>query len=227
MQSPSQRRERAAAELAPRVSQFHPADVVDALSAGLTQLANLLASRLHDDVELEFGVDSMVAPTSLSQAGKQLRQAGVEIDALAAVIVDEEVTRGGYVTEPGAWFLDWLLQLRFGDDGPLVRQQHADAYRGQSDRVRRLRFASLLQEAVPESVKMPGVMLLLFPQAVRIAAAMAFGDAARAQQVRAEQVELLPAIGDCRDCRGRVLLNGAGCRNCGNPLWTYAWLRAD
>jgi hypothetical protein len=227
MQDTSQRQQRAAAELAARVSDRHPGDVVDSLTAGLTQLAGLLDMRLQSDVEQQFGLDTMVSPLSRSQAGRELQRADVEIDAYTAVVVEEEVARGRYVADVGAWFLDWMLQLRRGDEGPAIRQSHAEAYRALLDRPRRLRFASQLQRAVPESVRMPGVILKLYALSVRSVAALAFGDAARAEQLRAEQIELLPAIADCRDCKGRVLMNGAGCRTCGNPLWTYAWLRAD
>jgi hypothetical protein len=227
MQDTSQRQQRAAAELAAHVSDRHPADVVDSLSAGLTQLAGLLELRLQSDVEQHFGVDSMISPLSRSQAGRELQRADVEIDAYTAVVVEEEAARGQYAADVGAWFLDWMLQLRRGDDGAAIRQSHSEAYRALLDRPRRLRFASQLQRAVPESVRMPGVILKLYALGVKSVTALAFGDAERAQQLRTEQIDLLPAIRDCRDCHGRVLMNGAGCRTCGNPLWTYAWLRSD
>lgn len=227
MQDTTLLRQRAAADLAPRLTRLHAADVVDGLAGGLALLSGLLEQRLHVDLERQFGVDSMVAPMTLSQAGRQLQRAATEIDAYSAVVVEEEVGRGLYVADSGAWVLDWALQLRLGDAAGAVRAAQAEAYRGLEDRPRRLRFASQLRHAVPESVRMPGVVLKLYALGVRIAAALAFGDAARADQLRAEQIELVPAIGDCPDCRGRVLMNGMSCAHCGNPLWTYAWLRSD
>ena len=160
----------------------------------------------------------MVAPMSLSQEVKQIRQASVEIDAYTSVVVDEEVTDGAYVARSGEWFLDWIFQLRFGDGYELARQEHAAPYRSLSDQGRRLRFASILQQAVRESMRTPSVLFVLFPLSVRIIAAVAFGDMQRAQALRAEQVGLLAAIGDCEECHGRVLGNDETCRNCGNPL---------
>jgi hypothetical protein len=168
----------------------------------------------------------MFAPMSLSQGVKRIQRARVEIDAYAAVVVNDEVTQSGYVDGLSEWFLDWIFQLRFGDEYEQTFKEHADPYRGLSDRGRRRRFVSILQQAVPESVKAPPVLFLLFPQSVRIIAAVAFGDALRAQKLRAEEVDLLSAIGDCHECRGRVLSNEETCRICGNPLWTFAWLRA-
>jgi len=226
MHTQFQRRECGAAELATHCLNLRPAEVVDSLLTGLTQLRDLLTVRLHEDVERQFGVDSMIAPMSLSQECKQIRQASVEIDVYAAVVVHEEVTRGGYVDCPGEWFLDWINQLRFGSGCELAFKEHTDPYRGLSDKGRRQRFVSILQHAVPESVKTPPVLFLLFPQSVRIVAAVAFGDALRAQKLRAEQLDLLSTIGDCQECHGRVLGNDERCRICGNPLWTFAWLRA-
>jgi hypothetical protein len=226
MQNELQRRELAAAELAAHNPTSPPAEVIESLLSGLAQLRDLLTWRLHDDVQLQFGIDSMVAPASLSQEVKQIQQASVEIDAFTSVVVDAAVTDGRYVASPGEWFLDWIFQLRFGDGYELVRQEHADPYRGLTDKGRRLRFASVLHQAVPESMRTPPVLFVLYPLSVRIIAAMAFGDSQRAQKLRAEQVGLLPAIGDCDECRGRVLDNGQSCRNCGNPVWTFTWLRA-
>jgi hypothetical protein len=226
MQNQIQRRERAAAELAAHCPNLPSAEVVDSLLSGLTQLRDLLTARLHEDVEIQFGVDSMVAPMSLSQEVTQIRRASAEIDAYTSVVVDQEVTGSGFVDRPGEWFLDWIYQLRFGDGYEAARQEHADPYRSLIEKGRRLRFASILQQAVPESVRTPSVLFLLFPISVRIVAAVAFGDAGRAQQLRAEQVDLLSPIGDCPECHGRVLRNDERCHSCGNPIWTFAWLRA-
>jgi hypothetical protein len=227
MQNQFAREERAALELAAHNPDLPAAEVVLSLLSGLTQLRELLTMRLHQDVEMQFGVDSMVAPMSRSQEVKQVRTAGLEIDAYAALVVDDEVTGGGYVDHPGEWFRHWMIQLLLSDGRELASNDRADPYGGLSDKGRRLRFASLLQQAIPESVKTPPLLFLLFPLSVRIVAAVAFADALRAQKLRAEQVDLLSAIDDCHECDGRVLGNDERCRTCGNPLWTFAWLRAD
>lgn len=226
IQNQFQRRESATAVFAVHCPNRPAASVVDSLASGLTLLRDLLTTRLHEDVEVQFGFDSMVAPLSPSLGIKQIQRASAEIDSYATVVVDDEVSRGEYIDVSGAWFLDWLIQLPLGDDWQLARSELADPYRGLSDNARRLRFASNLRQAVPESVKAPPVLFLLFPLAVRIVAAAAFGDAQRTQTVRAEQIALLPAIGDCPDCYGRVLGNGERCTSCGNPLWTFDCLRA-
>ena len=226
MPQQAERPQRTAAILAMRCPQLRSEEVVDSLRSGLTQVRELLTSRLHADVERQFGIDSMVAPMSLSHEARQLQHASIEADAYAAVIVDDEVVRGGYVERPEEWFRDWVFQLSLGEGWEARRNEHALGYQDLADKGRRLRFVSTLQRAVPESVRTPPVLFLLFPLAVRIVAAMAFGDSKRAQQLRSEQVALLPAIADCHECRGQVLGNDERCRNCGNPIWTFAWLRA-
>lgn len=219
------RGQRAAIELAAHCLVYRPDDVVDRLQSGLSQLRDLFLARLHLDVERQFGVDSMIAPASLSQEMAQLQRAGLATDAYASVLAADEVAERGYVDDSSSWFLDWLLELRFGGRRDEIRREQVDAYRDLADSGRRLRFVSLLQKVLPESIRTPPVLFLLFPSAVRIAAAMAFGDEARAQQLRAAQTQLLAAIPDCHECRGRVLANEERCRCCGNPVWTFAWLR--
>jgi hypothetical protein len=215
----------AAAALAPHCPNVSADSVVESLSSGLAQLRDLLTSRLHADVERQFGVDSLVAPLSELQEFKQMLRAGVEIDAFAAVVAADEVTQRGYVNCAPEWFLDWALRLRFGDSHELVLKENAEPYRELNDKGRQLRFASTLQHAVPESFRTPRLLFQLFPQSVRIVAAQAFQDTPRAGELRAEQQSLFPAIGDCRDCHGRVLDNHQRCDRCGNPVWTLAWLR--
>jgi hypothetical protein len=64
------------------------------------------------------------------------------------------------------------------------------------------------------------------PYSVQIVTALAFADSATAAKARTNQLLLLPAIGDCRSCRGRVLDNGEQCSVCGNPVWKSEWLMA-
>lgn len=221
----SQRRERAAAELSQRSPQLQASPLIDSLSAGLTQLRDLLINRIHSDVELEFGVDTMIAPSSSATEVKQVLRAGLEIDAYSAIVANDEVLRGGYVDRAGEWFLDWLVRLRMDNYSEPDVNQRVAFYRTQSLEDCRRAFVTNLQRAVPESLKTPLVLFRLVPLAVRIVAASAFGDASRAQQLRTEQKELLPVISDCHECHGRLLGNDDHCRCCGNPIWTFAWLR--
>lgn len=222
---PSERREIAAAELARRCPHLQPLPLVDSLSHGLTQLRDLLVKRLHRDVELQFGTDTMIGPLSPASEVKQVIRASQEFDVYAAVVVNEEVQRGLYVDRPGHWFLDWLVQLRMNYYAEADLAKRLESYLGHSQDECRLRFVSNLQAAVPESLRTPLVLFQLVPLAVRIVVATAFGDERRAQQLRAEQIEILPAIAACDDCQGRVLGNETRCHRCGNPIWTFDWLR--
>jgi hypothetical protein len=221
----SQRRELAATELSQRSPQLQASTIVDSLSAGLTQLHDLLVNRIHSDVELEFGLDTMISPFSSATEVKQVLRAGLEFDIYASIVVNDEVLRGGYVDGAAEWFLDWLVRLRMDNYSESEVNQRIDSYRRQSIEDCRRAFVTNLQRAVPESLKTPLVLFRLVPLAVRIVAASAFGDASRTQQLRTEQKELLPAISDCHECHGRLLGNEEHCRCCGNPIWTFAWLR--
>ena len=223
---PSQipRRDRAVANFAAHCPTLPAAEIVDRLTTGLTQLRDLLIRRLLDDV-VRIVTDSMLAPLSGSQKMTQIERASHEIDAYATVVVADEVTQGGYLGGPDEWLLDWTIQLRADDGHESDLKRIADPYSDLPDKDRRLRLASKLQRAVPESIRAPAVLYHLFPLSVRIVAATAFGNSVRAEQLRSEQMELLPAIGDCGDCHGRVLGNGKNCGQCGNPLWNFAWLR--
>ncbi|MCC6124903.1 MAG: hypothetical protein IT426_08075 [Pirellulales bacterium] len=77
-----------------------------------------------------------------------------------------------------------------------------------------------------EAASAPLVVFRLFPLAVQIVTARAFGDRKTADELRSRQADILPSINDCRHCRGRVLDVGEPCPKCGNPLWTYEWLIA-
>jgi hypothetical protein len=59
---------------------------------------------------------------------------------------------------------------------------------------------------------------------VQIETAAAFGERATAQDLRRQQIAVLPSITDCRLCRGRLLECTERCRSCGNPLWKHEWL---
>ena len=166
-------------------------------------------------------------PVSKVDEEAQTLAARVEIEVYSTIVDDEEVRQGRYLKRPDDWFLDWLFQLRLPSDYRSLFERRVEFYRSPSAEDRRLKFLSVLQRAVPESTRTPLVLFRLFPRAVRIAAAVAFGDPLRAQELRAEQCSFLPAVGDCVECHGRVLENDEICRACGNPVWEFGWLQSD
>jgi len=125
-----------------------------------------------------------------------------------------------------SWFCQWLTRLFWGenpDPGLLARLR---AYDQLNDAERRRMFASHVEQALPEATSAPLVIYRLYPRAVRIATALAFGDRLRASDVRNEQIAYLPVIADCHECHGAPLENGEVCTQCGNPLWKLNWMNA-
>ena len=192
----------------------------------LTKLRKNLIQRTNADVETEFGKDSMIV-SSLAELERQEQRASVEIEAYCCVLVNEEVTSNHYLAGDEDRFLNWLLRLRFGDQWQQIKQERVGYYLSDTIEQRRLKFVGLLNRCLPESVRAPLVLFRLFPRAVRIAAAMAFRDTSRAQALREEQIHLLPAIGYCHECHGRLMDCEESCRCCGNPVWTINWLQSE
>jgi hypothetical protein len=220
------RREHAQAELALHIGEIKSPDMVGSLWNGLVTLQKLLLTRLHIDFAAEFGVDSSLAPATAGEAIREMRHAAEAIETYSLVLVIDEVARRGYAKANVNWFRDWLLQLRFGDEVVPTLVERMRSYDKLSDGQRRRLFASSLEQALPEARQAPLIIYRLFPRAVRIATALAFGDALRAREIRKEQISYLPAIGDCHHCHGLPLENGETCVECGNPLWKIKWLNA-
>lgn len=223
----SKREAEAVAELGKRCPDLMSSQIVDSLTVGMTWIRDLVLRRIHEDVERYFGLDSMIAPPSASAEEKQLLHGKGEIEAYSAIVITDEVNQAGYVDNSDDWFSEWIFRLRFGERYKSVMDQRVDFYRSPSIEARRLKFVSVIQRQVPESAKAPLVLFRLFPRAVRIVAAVAFGDPLRAQELRAEQCNFLPAVTDCHLCYGRVLDNEEYCQCCGNPIWKFTWLCAD
>ena len=222
----SLRRKQAAEELEVRQGDLAAQPMVDSLAEGMTRLRNLLMVRAHDDVQREYGADSMTA-SSLASMQAKARRAQLEIEAYSCIVIDEEVTEQGYLADSQEWFLEWLFRLRLGSGYREVFEKRVDFYRSPTVEDRRKKFVSVLQHAMPDSRRAPLVLYRLFPRALRLVPAVAFADPLRAQQIRAEQIALLPAIAECHECHGRVLDNGESCAYCGNPIWSYSWLKSD
>ncbi len=162
MVTQQQQRHMAAAELQKHCPGLGPQPIVNSLMAGMTQLRNLLMVRAHDDVQREYGTESLT-DFSLSRMQVKARYAKFEIETYACIVIDDEVAQSGYVDEPGDWFLDWLFRLRLGDAFGAVVDQRVQYYRSQNIEERRLKFVSNLQEAMPDSVRAPLVLFRLFP----------------------------------------------------------------
>jgi hypothetical protein len=199
--------------------------VTNSLGDGLMLLRDAFFNRIHGDVEKVFGLDSMLLPVAVlkSEANTNLE---IEIYQIVEAVLDGRAQR--YVTSDDPWFLDWLVRLRLADSAssPSVAQRVA-FYAERSADDRRRAFLSRLVQVLPEAGRAPLVMFRLFPLAISIAAAIAFGDHPRAEEMRKRQITWLPSIADCHSCHGGLLENGEKCQQCGNPFWKYDWLTAD
>lgn len=195
--------------------------IVNSLWSGLTTLRKLFLARLHRDAP-----DLTWARLTVSGAKRGFHQAAEEIDIYSLIVVVAEAEHSGYSNGEIAWFRDWLLRLRWGDEITSAILERIQSYEHHSDGERRRRFASFLEQAIPEATHAPLIIYRLYPRAVRVATALAFGDALRAKEVRSEQISYLPIIGDCHQCHGLPLENGEICPDCGNPLWKINWLCA-
>jgi hypothetical protein len=195
--------------------------VAGSLASGLGVLRDALFARMHEDVEQALGRDSMLVPVSEIKAQK-LTKAEIEIFQIAESAA--AVKEFGYASSVD-WYVQWLVRLRFSASpaDPNASKRVAQCLAEPPDK-RRSRFESELAKVLPESTQAPLVLFRLFPLCVKIATALAFADHNRASGLRHSQAGLLPAIGDCRSCHGKVLENGEICQGCGNPLWKYSWL---
>jgi len=199
------------------------ARVAASLTDGMNLLRATLLERIHGDVEKLQGVDSMLMP--LSEL-KTRQQTNLETDLYQVAESVLAVRAGGYLPAADAWFPRWLLRLRFESAGIETLAARVEEYSGLSADARRLKFTDVLAHVVPESRRAPLILFRLFPLAVQIVTQAAWGDLPAAGRTRKQQWLALPAIGDCHQCRGRVLDNGQQCAECGNPLWKSQLLTA-
>lgn len=217
------RRSRAAVELAALEGRSDAAQVVNSLSDGLTTLRNLLFERIHHDVEERFGMDSMLAPVSEEKCEERMK---AEIETYQVAVVAEEASVRGYIEQETAAFAAWLACLRLGDHYTTTHYSKTLAkYLPLERKQRRRQFEATLERCLREVSKAPLVLFRLFPLSVRIATCLAFRDPLAAAEWRNLQITWQPAIEDCHDCHGRLLDNSEVCRQCGNPVWRFDWLR--
>lgn len=197
--------------------------VIESLCGGLTFLRDALYARSHTDVERRMGMDSMIYPLSEEKSERTTKR---EIEAYQVVVSAGIAQAKGYVADV-EWFRDWLARLRLGlVDSNSRAALRMNYYVSKSARDQRLAFGDILTAVLPEASRAPLILMRLFPVAVQIVTALAFGKSVDAQAMRHEQLEILPSIADCYRCHGKLLENSERCMMCGNPLWTYDWLTA-
>lgn len=218
------RRARAVAEFDKQSGTSNGALTANSLAYGLTLLRNSMFARIHEDVEKVFGMDSMLLPISQKQSESRAK---TEIEIFQIAVSIAEVKEQSDIQFNNDWYLSWLGRLRLGEAIERDRLRlRLDRYLSIGSDQQRLMFSNVLVRAFPEAIRAPLVLFRLFPLAIRMVTAMAFGDHFRASDLRNQQVSLLPAISDCPDCHGRPLENGEQCKPCGNPLWNYRWLQS-
>jgi hypothetical protein len=220
------RGEQVRAEFRQRLGGPNSIDTADSLWRGLTTLKKLLLTRLHNDVEAQFGIDTIRAPSTSNEARREIGNAVGEIEIYSAVVVLAEAAHSGYAKADFSWFCQWLTRLFWGESPEAVVLERLHAYDQLTDGERRRMFASHVERALPEATSAPLVIYRLYPRTVRIATALAFGDRLRASDIRNEQIAYLPVISDCHECHGAPLDNGEVCSQCGNPLWKLNWMNA-
>lgn len=219
-----QRRSKATDDFNGHEKRSDGVQVASSLSGGLTFLRDALYSRVHDEVEMAVGMDSMLMPISALKAEQATKD---EIEVYQIVVSASTVAECGYVKN-GDWYLRWLTEFRLGSFASDAKiNARLQAYLGQKADARRLAFTDVLTKVLPESRRAPLVLYRLHPLAVELATALAFGDVAHATEIRNRQRADLPSIRDCHQCHGKLVDNGEQCPVCGNPLWKYAWLAAD
>jgi hypothetical protein len=220
----AERRAQAAAQFDQLEQRTDGTRIAGSLDDGLSLLCDLFYTRIHVDVEKNFGMDSMLIPVSPI---KSEENAKLEIRLYQIVEAAAAAKNRQYFHCSDHDFLDWLAELQLGElrHTPTAMQRLREYTQRSQDR-RRL-FSNSLQRALPEAGRAPLVIFRLLPMAVALTTAVAFLDPASAQEVRRKQIALLPGIGDCHQCHGSVLENGERCSLCVNPMWKYEWLTAE
>ncbi len=221
----NQRRADAATEFDRRRSRQDGVHVANSLADGMSTLRDALFTRVHSDVEKNVGMDSILSPAAADRGAAHGR---TEIELYQIAESAATVEHDGTMADDVAWYREWLARLRLGErwNAPVVADR-LELYLSKTADERRRTFAQLLERSLPEARHAPLIVYRLFPLAVAIATAVAFGDHSRADSARKRQIFILPGISDCPKCHGRVLANEEKCLQCGNPFWTYEWLTAD
>lgn len=220
-----QRRAAAAQAFNERLARGDGDRVAGNLADGLGLLSDMFLTRVHVDVQRNFGMDSMLMPTSLV---KTEEKAKTEIELFLAGESAAYARACHYLDGNEEWYAAWLTELRLGEHATEASNGHRLAqYATRSFEDRRRVFSTVLERTLPEASRAPLVLYRLFQLSAHIATALAFGDHERAQEARKRQQSVLSGISDCTACHGNVLDNGERCAQCGNPIWKYDWLTAE
>ncbi|MGE0610612.1 MAG: hypothetical protein AB7O62_26215 [Pirellulales bacterium] len=219
------RRATAAKELNEHAHRQDGERIVTSLDSGLRTLRDLFFTRVHVEVEKEYGMDSMLSPISLVKSEVRTK---AEIDCYQVAESAAEARAAKSALGTGDWYANWLLRLRVGEQAtsPAVLQRLAH-YASREPDDRRRAFATVLEKALPEARHAPLIIYRMLPLAVAIVTDMALGEHRRALEGRKRQTTLLSSINDCPQCHGNLLENGEQCAQCGNPMWKYEWLTAE
>src|SRR5262245_62070960 len=145
------RGEQVRAEFKQRLGGPNSIDTADSLWRGLTTLRKLLLTRLHNDVEAQFGIDTIRAPSTSNEARREIGHAASEIETYSAVVVLAEAAHSGYAKADFPWFCGWLTRLCWGEHADPAILERLHAYDQLTDGERRRMFASLVEQALPEA----------------------------------------------------------------------------
>jgi hypothetical protein len=193
-------------------------------SQGLTILRELMRTRLREDVEENFGLDSLQLPTSPVESERRLDR---EIALFQAAVASLHARDRKYVAADALWLAEWLIRIQEHEalDAP-EGGERLSQYLGLSRQEQRSLFTNAITKILPAASRAPLVLFRLFPVGVRVVTATALGDERGAEELRGQQRAILPAIDDCPQCHAAVLPAGQVCPACSNPLWGYRYLTA-
>lgn len=195
--------------------------IADHLMKNLTTVRESLMRRVLTR-DKSVPLDSMLLPVSKLKAQQHAVE---EVEAYVVAESAHAVRALKLVMTPDPWYAEWLQGMRLESWNPLGNvPERIASYLEQSADERRLQFSDLLVEAIPEARLAPLVLFRILPTTVHVATALAFRDTRGAEKLRAEQVKILPSIGYCQECHGKLLPDGQECATCGNPLWNRQWL---
>ena len=177
-----QRRSDAAQEFNLHEDRSDGLEIAGSLASGLTILRDALYKRVHEDVQRQRGMDSILMPISEE---KSERLAKIEIDLYQIAVSAAAAQRGDYAGADAGWYWQWLARLRLGPSQPEDRvTKRVECYLAKSRDQRRLLFSDVMARALPESRHAPLVLFRLLPLAIEIVTALGFGDSAQAAEVR-------------------------------------------
>ncbi|MCA9249351.1 MAG: hypothetical protein KDA42_19650, partial [Planctomycetales bacterium] len=160
-----QRHDRAARELNEILDRDDGNLIVERLCHGMNVLRDALYTRIHEDVERMFGLDSAIAPVSEERTEKITK---LEIEIYQVVISFVAACDYGYFPRGNSDMLEWLIRLRLGH-GSENRSvmQRVEYYLNKDYSDRRLAFSNVLVHTLHESRRAPLIIFRLFPRSIQ------------------------------------------------------------